>query len=531
MRKYKYGLYAVCFGLMLSLNSCFNLDEEPFSEIIEEDYVPTTDDEVALLATAYSPLRFIMDWYGYFDLQEESGDVIVTPTRPNGWDDGGVYKKMHMHTWTNQQGQPQTTWSYCYKGINNANKILKKAEEGFFRPESMDDVVAEVRAIRALWYSILCDTHGNVPISKKFSDELVPQSSRQEVFDFVIGEINEVLPLLPTAVDKTTYGRLTQWGAHCLLARMYLNAEVYTGTPAYDKALVECNRIIESGLFSMEPVYRDIFKTNNENCVETIFAVPYDAVYNLPSDPNGPVFGMHMKWLSTDSRKVYNMQASPWNGSGANPQFINSYDPDDQRLYDTWLQGPQKNSADEVVFEYVNKLPSLYKSDTFDGYRVGKYEIANGAKSALSNDFPYFRYTEVLLMKAECLLRLGQKEQEAVDLVSEIRERAFQNHPEKAKVTVEWLKGDTHIQYGILDEEGNIVDKGDQTPVKFGGLYDEWSWEFACEARRRIDMIRFGTFQTKSWFNHKPVGNYATLFPIHLDDLTTNPNLDQNPGY
>lgn len=530
MRKYRYGLWAVCLSSLVTLSSCFNLDEDPYSEVLEESYVPTPEDEIAFLATTYAPLRFIMDWYGYFDLQEESGDVIVTPTRPTGWDDGGVYKKMHMHTWTNQQGQPQTTWSNCYNGINNVNKILLKAEQGFFPEGRKDVLVPEIRAVRALWYSILCDTHGNVPISVSFTDELPKQSTRKEVFDFVINEINEVLPLLPTEVNKSTYGRMTQWSARCLLARMYLNAEVYTGTPAWDKALEQCNKIIESGLFSLESVYSDIFKTNNDKCVETIFAVPYDAVYNS-GDDNGPVFGMHMKWLSTDSRKVYNLQTSPWNGSGANPQFINSYDPDDQRLYDTWLQGPQKNFAGEVIFEYVNKLPSLYKSDTFDGYRVGKYEIEEGAKSALSNDFPYFRYTEVLLMKAECLLRLGQNEQEAANLVTQIRQRAFPNHPEKAKVTVEWLKGDTHIQYGILDEDGNIVDKGDQTPVQFGGLYDEWSWEFACEARRRIDMIRFGTFQTKSWFNHKPVGDHATLFPIHLDDLQTNPNLKQNPGY
>lgn len=531
MKKYKQGLYAVCLGSLLTFSACFNLDEEPFSEIIEDTYTPTTDDEVSLLATAYSPLRFIMDWYGYFDLQEESGDVIVTPTRPNGWDDGGVYKKMHMHTWTNQQGQPQETWAKCFQGINNANKILKKADEGFFRPESKDAVIAEVRAIRALWYSILCDTHGNVPIQTSFSVDLPKQSERKGVFDFIIREITEVLPYLSDDVSKTTYGRLTKWGAYCLLARMFLNAEVYTGTPAYEKALEQCNKIIESGKFSMEPNYKDIFKTNNENCVETIFAVPYDAVYNLPSDPNGPVFGMHMKWLSANSSKVYAMLTSPWNGSGANPQFIKSYDPDDGRLYDTWLQGPQKNSAGEVIFTYVNQLPSLEESDTYDGFRVGKYEIAIGAKSALSNDFPYFRYTEVLFMKAECLLRLGQNEQEAANLISQVRERAFRNNPEKAKVTVEWLKGDTHIQYGILDKKGNIVDKGNTTPLKFGGLYDEWGWEFACEARRRIDMIRFGTFQTKSWFNHKPVGNYTTLFPIHLDDLNTNMNLQQNPGY
>lgn len=530
MKKYKYGIYAACLGSLLSLNSCFNLDEEPFSEIIEESYEPTEADEMSLLGTTYTPLRFIMDWYGYFDLQEESGDVIVTPTRPNGWDDGGVYKRMHMHTWTNQQGQPQTTWSQCFSGINNANKILLKVDEGFFKEEHKDAIVAEVRAVRALWYSMLCDTHGNVPLTTSFSEETPLQSTRKEVFDFVISELNEVLSLLPEEVDKSTYGRLTQWGARCILARMYLNSEVYIGVPAWDKALEQCNKIIESKKFSLEPVYSDIFKTDNENCVETIFAVPYDGVYNM-GDNNGPVFGMHMKWLSTESRKVFSMLASPWNGSGANPQFINSYDPDDQRMHDTWLQGPQKDPSGEVIFEFTNKIPSLYKSDTYDGYRVGKYEIAQGAKSALSNDFPYFRYTEVLLTKAECLLRLGQNEQEAADLVSEIRARAFKNNPEKAKVTVEWLKGDTHIQYGILDEEGNITDPGDHTPVEFGGLYDEWGWEFAAEARRRIDMIRFGTFQTKSWFNHKPVGDYAILFPIHLDDLNTNTNLKQNPGY
>lgn len=530
MKRYKYGIYALCLGSMLTLNGCFNLDEETYSEITEDVYVPSTEDEVPVLATAYTPLRFIMDWYGYFDLQEESGDVIVTPTRPNGWDDGGVYKRMHLHTWTNQQGQPQTTWENCFNGINNANKILFRADEGFFVPERKDAIVAEVRAIRALWYAILCDSHGNVPIQTSFSTDIPKQSTRKEVFDFIIKELTEVLPTLSEDVNKSTYGRLTQWGARCLLARMYLNAEVYTGTPAWNKALEQCNKIIESNKFVLEDNYKDNFKTDNENSGEAIFAIPYDAIFNMGTN-NGPVFGMHMKWLASESNQVYDMLAQPWNGSGANPQFINSYDPDDQRMQDTWLQGPQKNSAGETIFEYTNKLPSLYKSEAYDAYRVGKYEIAYGAKSALSNDFPYFRYAEVLLMKAECLLRLGQDEQEAANLVTQIRERSFKNNPEKARVTVEELKADTKIQYGILDENGNITDPGDRTPVELGGLYDEWGWEFAAEARRRTDMIRFGTFQTKSWFNHKPVGNHAILFPIHLDDLNTNTNLKQNPGY
>lgn len=105
MKLFKYGVYALCASAMLSISSCFNLDEEPYSEIIEEDYVPTEADEIALLATTYSQLRFVMDWYGLFDLQEESGDVIVTPTRPNGWDDGGTYKQMHKQ----HLGQPART--------------------------------------------------------------------------------------------------------------------------------------------------------------------------------------------------------------------------------------------------------------------------------------------------------------------------------------------------------------------------------------------------------------------------------------
>ena len=108
-------------------------------------------------------------------------------------------------------------------------------------------------------------------------------------------------------------------------------------------------------------------------------------------------------------------------------------------------------------------------------------------------------------------------------------------HPEKATVDAAWLKGDTHINYGTLDEKGQIDDAGNTEVVELGGLYDEWGWEFAAEARRRTDMIRFGTYQKKSWFNHTPTANdlngNSTLFPIHLDHLNTNPNLQQNPGY
>jgi hypothetical protein len=103
--------------------------------------------------------------------------------------------------------------------------------------------------------------------------------------------------------------------------------------------------------------------------------------------------------------------------------------------------------------------------------------------------------------------------------------------PAQAKVTVADLKSDTRIQYGTLDWDNNIDKVGDTTPVTLGGLYDEWGFEFACEAQRRIQMIRFGTYNTKNWFNHERTDSHTSIFPIPLDELQSNSNLKQNPGY
>ena len=166
------------------------------------------------------------------------------------------------------------------------------------------------------------------------------------------------------------------------------------------------------------------------------------------------------------------------------------------------------------------------------GYRVMKYgynyDTNNGG---WSNDFPYYRYAETLMIKAECLLRLNKNEAEAANLVSQIRSRAFDD-ANKANVTVADLKKDTRIKYGTLNWDNDIDKPGDLSQVFLGGLYDEWGIEFVCEAQRRTQMIRFGTYSTKNWFNHEAIkdGN-TSLFPIPLPELQANENLKQNPGY
>jgi hypothetical protein len=521
----KSGIAIFSLGLILTVGSCTDLKEEVFSEVTKASFVPAQDDIVALMASGYTPLRYIMDWQGLFDVQEEPGDVIVTPTRPNGWDDGGTYKQMHFHTWNNQSWQPQNTWITSYAAINNINRVLMQVDEGSLPMTEQQAVIvrSELRALRALWYSILCDTHGNVPLVITYSDEIPVQKTRTEVYNFIVSELTAVLPNLPANVDKSTYGRMTQWAAHQLLARMYLNAEVYKGSAEWAKCIEACDKIIASGNFILEPDYRNPFKVNNENSKEIVFAVPYDNIY-------GKGWNAHMKQLLPIHRYVFNMSAQPWGGSSANPQFINSYDPADKRFDATWLHGPQKNATTgEVVTTLVNKMPSIYFCEFEEGYRVCKYEIASGCKSSMSNDLPYFRYTDVLMMKAECLLRTG-KSTEAATIVSQVRARDFDD-PAKAKVTGAELEGNTTIKYGTLDEKGDVASPGDQTPVKYGRFLDELGWEFAAEFRRRTDMIRFGVYQKKSWYNHTPKGDYTTLFPIGEDQLNTNPNLKQNPGY
>lgn len=531
----KLRIYILFFIILpFSINSCFNLDEDVFSEVTESSFIPTEKDMAALLASAYSPLTYIMNWQGYFDLQEEPGDVIITPTRPNGWDDGGTYRRMHQHQWTSEQWQPYNTYQTAYRGINNANRVLDQVKSDALPVGDLADAtIAELRAIRSLWYSILLDTHGNVPLVTAFTDEIPTQASRKEIFDFVVNELTEVMPNLSDKNSVETYGRMNQWAAHMVLARIYLNAEVYVGTPHYDKALESVNKIINSGLFELSTDYSDNFKMDVDyNNKEFIFAVPYDKIYAGNAQ--------HAKWYPPIARQHFGSTFQTWGGSCANPQFINSYQEGDQRLEKTWLMGPQYHYSDptQLVWTCENYLPSLtcFKGTenhtSIDyGYRVAKWEFDNTAVFDWGHDFPYFRYAEALMIKAECLLRLGQNEDEAARLVTEIRSRVFDD-ASQAKITAVELKADTKIKYGTLDWDNNLDNLGNQTPVEFGGLYDEWGWEFACEAQRRTHMIRFGTFSTKNWFNHEAIPDgHTALFPIPYNELESNSNLKQNPGY
>jgi hypothetical protein len=530
--KKRYNLITIIFliGSGFLFNSCEKqLKEDVYSEILDEDFTPTSGDVLALVAPVYSIMRPMMaGWQGYFDVQEESADAIITPARPRGWYDGGTYQRMHRHLWTPVESQPVQLWNRSFNGINSANRVISQIETGEIPiTTGKENIIAELKTARAFFYYILMDNHGNVPIvTDPMATELPLQSTRQQVYDFVVKELNDNLPLLSPNSNKSTYGRFNKWTAKALLAKIYLNAAVYTGTSQWEKCIAECNDIIAEattkGTFLLEPNYRDVFKTNNENSKELIFTVPYDEIFATESV-------IHMKTLDASMQEVFQMQAQPWGGNCAVPQFINTYDVDDSRLKDSWLQGPQYSPTGRLVISFVNTVTSIEKSDANHGFRIGKYEIKQGIKNGASNDFPIFRYADVLMMKAESLLRTG-KSDEAAALVTQVRTRNFKATPAKAIVTgADLLKG-SNYNYGYWDN-GQLTEPQGGADIQYGRFLDELGWEFAAEAHRRQDIIRFGVFTTKMWFQHRSSNQDKTIFPIPLVEMNKNPNLKQNKGY
>ena len=533
---------AALFTIPCSLfNSCTKLDETSYNSIIADGFQPQNDDLGSLLASAYVPWRktFLL-WNGVARAQMLSADQDVIPARPNGWVDGGIYKRMHQHKWTSEDDIPLQSWVRTYDGINSCNRVLYQIESGQIDlGEKQTTFVSELKVLRASYYYILVDLFGNVPIITRFDVEegyLPDQSTRKEVYDFIIKELTENIPNLSEDNSVEYYGRFNKWAAYTLLAKMYLNAQVFSNgaNTEWDKCIEACNQVINSNKYTMENEHRYVFLTKNEGSKEIIFSLPFDETY--VSDWNA--FDYHMYTLQPANQATYSFQATPWGGVCCIPQYIDSFDPDDERLKDDFIQGQQYDISGNILnctmgelagtpLSYVKEVPSIDASQEIHGFRWGKFEYAIGITNRLSNDFPLLRYADVLLMKAEALLRKGNAD-EAARLVTEVRQRNFTAHPEKAVVTGDDLKKDCVYAYGRQDTEKTTVD---QKQIEFGRMLDELGWEFSQEGRRRQDMVRFGAFTTMSWFSHDASDDTKNLYPIPNSQILTNGKLKQNPGY
>jgi len=495
------NLFLLLTGLfLLGTPACTNLDEDLYDTIGEDNFFNTEEEFAAALGAAYAGLRdFAFQDARFWNANEHSTDECIAPTRGADWGDGGRWIRLHQHTWGPDDADFNDAWNFLYRGVNTCNRLIYQFENFEGEIANRDAIFAELKVLRAFYYYWLMDMFGRVPLVTRFDVEegfLPTQATRQEVYDFVESEIMANMDKLSDERSSLTYGRMTQWVARTILARLYLNSGVYTGDERWQDCIDQCDAIINSGKFDLELNYFNNFAVENEGSAEAIFAVPYDKQF-------GPNLRFHMQTLHYLNQETYRLKQTPWNGFCTLAEFYDSYEDADVRK-NSWLVGPQfadngaplvENGQQLIVTKEISSIENAARNE---GARFKKFEFEKDIDLDMSNDFPVFRYADVLLMKAECLLRLNMPN-EALPLANLVHERA--------ELT----------PYGAIDLEE---------------LYRERGRELAWEVSRRQDMIRFGKWNDAWQFKEAmPGASHLNLFPIPQPQMNANINLSQNDGY
>lgn len=533
----KINIIVVFVAAFFAINSCTELYDESYTDIVLSSYEPDFNDIGSIIGPAYSRWRDVMfskrAYTGLFLSEEISSDILAVAYKPYGFIDGDDHRRMHEHTWNAEQIHVVTLWADCYQAINNCNRIILLISES----DVVDPtpILSELRVLRASYYWILCDNYGNIPIVDRYDVEegyLPEQIPRTQVYEWIVNEIEESIPYL-TEDNESSYARFNKWAAYTLLAKVYLNAEVYSGQSQWNKCIEACNKVIESGKYMLEPKQKNNFLEKNTASIENIFTIPFDETYGG--------YNSICAWtLLPQNQRTYNALYGGWGGMTSIPQFINTYNTKDHRYTEGWVMGQQYDSHGDSLFceygalvgeplIYVNELPGIDSTQEIHSFRINKWEYADGLyMNNMNNDFPLFRYADVLMMKAECLLRTGNAN-EAATLVTQVRDRNFPDNPELATVTGSQLMEGSSYDYGLRNFHENTYEGG--ADIQYGRMLDELGWEFAAEGHRRQDLVRFGVYTTKSWLSHSPNGDYRDLFPIPQIELDKNGTLEQNPGY
>ncbi len=537
---------------ILLVASCTDLTESVDSEVTAENFFQTDQQFVSAMGDAYSALRSVGGGGSPAQFNEATTDEIIVPARGQDWSEGGFWYRVNSQTWTVNEGTFNGFWQTYFSGVNNANRLIfqfeSAVESGAADPDAAATFISELTAMRAFYYFWLLDAFGNVPIVTSFVDaeEAPSQPSsdfaegRRMVFEFVERELVDNVGNL-SADPRGTYARMNQFVARMTLAKLYMNAEVYTGSARWNDALTQLDAIINSGNYSLAANYHDNFAVQNDGSPENIFVVPFDKVFLTG-------FNLHQMTFHYGSQNTYNFQFQPWNGWSATQKVYESViDPaqnpgpqgevwgsnptaDDaglERVQGTlddrlgnFVVGPQYTAAGDRVMDTgvysdfdMNGPPLTFTPAMNDlqavacrqcGARIGKYQIENGIGSSMSNDFVIFRYADVLLMKAEALWRQNAGSGEALALVNQVRMRAGVD------------------PFTELDADKILAERGR---------------EFFWEQLRRQDLIRFegvegGATRYNDPWQFKPVSQaYRNVGPIPRNQLETNPNLVQNPGY
>lgn len=447
-----------------------------------------------LLSSAYKDLGAFTDQNNIYALFDHTSDEMIPPTRGVDWGDNGVWRTLHQHTWDATHSAVLGAWNQLNQRAFKCNQILDAS------PNAQQ--AAEAKFLRAFHRFHVMDLFGQVPDrGSKEGVEVNPKVyTRSEAFDLIVKDLTEALPALPATGPTAKNSGATQAAANALLARLYLNKAVYKSARPegpytfdggdMDKVIQYCDAVTAAG-YSLEPSYFNNFSTSA--ATEVIFT----SIEGTPQN----------RWFMT---LHYNQNPSGWNGFTTLADFYAKFEPGDQRIgnYPTpdgsnfsgigrgFLKGQQYKDDASVLIDTRTQKPLSFTADvplsgaaTDKGIRVIKYHPADAGQYIL------LRYADVYLMKSEALMR--KNDASALAHVNTLRA----------------VRGASPLT--TLDE---------------AKMLDERGRELYWEGIRRIDQIRFGTFDD-TWSFKTVTDGSRVLFPIPQQALDSNPNLSQNAGY
>ena len=446
---------------------------------------------------------------GYWQLQELPTDEAII-----GWGDPGL-PELNTQLWSASNPFINAMYSRIFYQVALGNQFLRETTDEKLTARNASAALitqvhgyrAEARFLRALSYYHAIDLFGNVPLVDENFDilQLPKQGTRAEVFNFVESELKAIRPLLPASSTGANYARASQAAVDIILAHMYLNAQVWTGTARYTEARAAAEAVIATPGLTLDPNYLRMFSADNHTSPEQIFSVPFDGVRTQTY--GGTTYLVHAEVGNDMDAAAYGVDGG-WYGLRIRPEAVDRYsfvagvpNPDGRTSY-FFTTGHQKN-IDDIGNSGHGYAAPKFRNVTSTG--------APGSNKAFPDtDFPMFRLADAYLIYAEAVLRGGGGTRaQALQYVNLIRRRAY---------------GST---------AGDITDA--QLTLDF--ILDERSRELLWEGYRRQDLIRFGRFTdvgTWSWKggvrNGTTTQKFRDLYPIPSNELSANPTVKQNPG-
>ncbi len=540
MKKINIKYFISAAIIVLVTSSCTDLDVD-----IKSQYTSYPDSEIAIEAKTSDVYYAFRGMLGrrYNEAISFSSDECMGVSYDGDYYDSGNYAHPSLHNFMADDACIGF-WSDLSGGITKCNQVIVDlgGEEA--------SITATARAVRAYYHFILMDSYGDVPVLDHVpdSDEALERSSRADVAEWIETELLAIRDNITTSVDASTYGKPTRWMVDALLAKLYINWNVYTqnvtssGWSAtatnekLDDCVSVCDEIIQSGLFDLSDDYLEKFyPTNGYEIKDFIYAMPYTA-----ANKDGLTYGRFRTWRKGDSdgdggAGLYGIKLakSAAGNFAVNPEFAALFS----------LEGDRRNDAifKETLYQYdpstykVTTTPFIYKGEQVvltkditlqsvdenlnvgntvsgwsQGYRFNKF-IMDPTDYGLygrcqDNDVPIFRYADILLTKCEAILR-------------------------GASAT----NGDTPM--GLFNQIRSYVNApAISTNPTLDELLDERGREFFDENWRRNDLIRFGHFEDdwgyKNTINPSARTDYTKrIFPVPTGILDENTNWTQNAGY